>query len=287
MATLPGNRGKRSRTRALSMDTSHLKVNHAGLMTGIKAQTVSMAPSSFAEPDAKAFKVRGPNYLVDKVKVFAESQKFHLAAIDVYSFENPEERYNVGTRRGSFASLFKDSPKKKGKHFTYMVNLILPSDENLALVMCFQPEDPDWHTSDEPWAKSFREYIACDPDTDHFKTRFKLIPKIIEGNFMIRKTVPSKPALLANKGLTVPFHRDDHYFEVDVDITSDSTARFITKMALGASRALVVDMAWLIESKTQEELPETVIGAVRCCRMDLRTNLKVPAGGSLGYDGDS
>jgi len=93
--------------------------------------------------------------------------------------------------------------------------------------------------------------------------------------------------LLANKGLTVPFHRADHYFEVDVDITSDSTARFITKMALGASRALVVDMAFLIESKTQEELPETVIGAVRCCRMDLRTNLKVPAGGSLGYDGDS
>jgi len=171
------------------MDTSHIKVNHAGLVTGIKAQTVSMARSSFAEPDAKAFKVRGPNYLVDKVKVFAESQKFHLAAIDVYSFETPEERYNVGARQGSFASLFKDSPKKKGKHFTYMVNLILPSDENLALVMCFQPEDPDWHTSDEPWAKSFREYIACDPDTDHFKTRFKLIPKIIEGNFMIRKTV--------------------------------------------------------------------------------------------------
>ena len=80
---------------------------------------------------------------------------------------------------------------------------------------------------------AFKEFIECDPNTDHFKTRFKLIPKIIEGNFMIRKTVPSKPALLANKGLTVPFHRDDHYFEVDVDITSDSTARFITKMALG------------------------------------------------------
>ena len=40
----------------------------------------------------------------------------------------------------------------------------------------------------------------------------------------------------------------------------------------------------LRESKQAEELPESVIGCLRCSRVDMRKNLKVPSGGSLGYD---
>ena len=40
---------------------------------------------------------------------------------------------------------------------------------------------------------------------------------------MIRKTVPNRPVLVANKGLKCPMHRARHYFEVDLDVTSVQT----------------------------------------------------------------
>lgn len=51
--------------------------------------------------------------------------------------------------------------------------------------------------------------------------------------------------------------------EVDVDIGSSMVASAIVHLAFGYVTTLTVDLAFLIESQTLEELPEKLLGAVR------------------------
>jgi hypothetical protein len=68
-----------------------------------------------------------------------------------------------------------------------------------------------------------------------------------------------------------------------VDVTSDSKANYITKLALGYSTSIVVDIAFLIEAQDRSELPESIDGVVRFNRTDLTKHKYIPTGASLGY----
>mmetsp|Transcript_36988 Transcript_36988/g.96938 ORF Transcript_36988/g.96938 Transcript_36988/m.96938 type:complete len:954 (-) Transcript_36988:61-2922(-) len=266
------------------VDLQAYEVNYEGIVTGIRQKTVSAEPDSFYEMDACSFKVRGPNYGKDgdKTKIPAAPAGFHLVAFDVYNFEDGDERFNLGSREGSFPNRYRKLPEGRDGKFTYVINLIIPAKfGNMAVVMCFQPEDPMWRTSEALVYKMFRKMMDGDDATR--KQRFKLLPQVVEGPYIIRKTVPVKPALVANKGLMCPFHKAEHYFEVDVDITSDSTAKYITKLALGYSASIVVDIAFLVEGREATELPEAVSGVIRFNRLDLKQHKVVAPGGSLGY----
>jgi len=69
--------------------------------------------------------------------------------------------------------------------------------------------------------------------SDEFRNQaFKLIPRIVEGNFMVKKAVGTKPAILGKK-LRQIYIKTDRFFEIIVDIDSDTVARKITKLSLG------------------------------------------------------
>lgn len=68
-----------------------------------------------------------------------------------------------------------------------------------------------------------------------------------------------------------------------MDVTSDSKANYITKLALGYSTSIVVDIAFLIEAQDRSELPESIDGVVRFNRTDLTKHKYIPTGASLGY----
>ena len=103
---------------------------------------------------------------------------------------------------------------------------------------------------------------------------FKLIPRIVQGNFMIRKAVGSKPALLGRK-LQLSYRRDEtntlpRFFEVMVDIGSDPVADRIVKLALGGAKSLVVDMMFLLEGTDDTVLPERILGGARMEYLDFK-----------------
>ena len=50
-------------------------------------------------------------------------------------------------------------------------------------------------------------------------------------------------------------------------------------MCLGVTKSLVVDMAFLIESQTDEELPESILGVARFCRCDLKKFRRISKNG--------
>lgn len=60
----------------------------------------------------------------------------------------------------------------------------------------------------------------------------------------------------------------DNYFEVDVDVGSDYTAAATVSKAIRLSKELVVDMGICLEGREEAELPEVMIGACTCVRLD-------------------
>ena len=62
---------------------------------------------------------------------------------------------------------------------------------------------------------------------------------------------------------------DSPWFEIDVDIGSSRVAGAILGLVKGYTKVLVIDIAFLLESKTTEELPERMLGSARYFRINL------------------
>ena len=74
---------------------------------------------------------------------------------------------------------------------------------------------------------------------------------------------------MLGKTLRQRFHRGEEYFEVDVDCNSSPAAGRVVSLVKSYAKSLVVDLAFVIEAQTADELPEAVIGAARLMHIDL------------------
>ena len=99
-----------------------------------------------------------------------------------------------------------DPESLKQLPFTFVVNMIVPCSINLSLLLYFQPASKDWREDGTPMSKLLQNFIN-NPDDKFRNDRFKLIPRIVKGNMLIKKAVGSRPAVIGNKGLTVPYFK--------------------------------------------------------------------------------
>jgi len=99
--------------------------------------------------------------------------------------------------------------------------------------------------------------------------RFKFIPRIVEGNWMVQKAVGTTPAILGTK-MTQSYHYNKslNYFEVDVDVGSSSVAKRILNLVRGYAKSITIDCLFLIEGRRADELPEQLLGGVRLSGVD-------------------
>ena len=123
-------------------------------------------------------------------------------------------------------------------------------------------------------AQTARPFIFGDDDTLRDNT-FKLIPKCVDANFIVKRAVGSTPAIIGKK-ITQTYHRGPRWFEVDIDIESSRVAGAIMGLVKGYTKSLVIDIAFVLESKTAAELPERVLGSARFHRVDLEALLPPP-----------
>ncbi|KAH8080998.1 DUF1336-containing protein [Aureococcus anophagefferens] len=106
-------------------------------------------------------------------------------------------------------------------------------------------------------------------DDGHRDARLKLIPRVVEGNWLVRRAVGGghNAAKLA-EALKLSYFSGPDYFEVDADIVGSGAARRILSVVKSATSELVLDLALVVEGATPEDLPEQVLGAVRLHRVD-------------------
>jgi len=110
-----------------------------------------------------------------------------------------------------------------------------------------------------PAHQLLRAFTAPDTSDAWRNGRFKIIPGVEAGPWIVRKAVGNKstPAILG-KQLKQTFSSSPGVFEVAVDCNSSPAAGRIVSMVKSQARHLAVDLAFLIEPQSASELAERV-----------------------------
>ena len=106
------------------------------------------------------------------------------------------------------------------------------------------------------------------PLSDFRHKRFKLIPQITEGPWVVQKAVGSTPAILGQK-VTQRYYRGRNYIETDVHVGSSIVASQIVGLCRGYAKYLTVDIHIVLQGESEEELPEKVLGSLTLQAIDL------------------
>mmetsp|Transcript_36637 Transcript_36637/g.53677 ORF Transcript_36637/g.53677 Transcript_36637/m.53677 type:complete len:1262 (+) Transcript_36637:127-3912(+) len=245
----------------------------------------------WSEPDANSFRVRGKTYKTDKKKVNAGSTLFRLIATDIIQVDasifdgichHPQERVQKAMQREKVLKskgLPSDMPP-----FVVCINIVLPGPPYYHFATYYAVEDMSLINGADgtPSSKLCNEFFFGDSDEFRDKT-FKLIPQIVEGNFVVRKAVGSTPAIMGTK-LKQTYVRTDRFFEVVLDIGSSSVAAGVIRLCSGYAKQIVVDLAFLLEGNDESMLPERVFGTVRLKNIEFGKKLRFLQTGDVDVD---
>jgi hypothetical protein len=198
------------------------------------------------------FRVRSKTFCYDKTKIPTGKHLMDLVAVDW--FQDTKRMDHVVRRHGCAAQV----ASGKGL-FSWVVNLQVPGSTHYSMVFYF--------VSKELVPGSLLQRFV-DGDDEFRNSRLKLIPSVPQGSWIVRQSVGSSPCLLG-KAVDCNYIRGPKYLEIDVDIGSSTVAKGVLGLVVGMITTLVVDMAFLVQANTTDELPERLIGAVRVSHVEL------------------
>jgi hypothetical protein len=271
--------------RRLTRTSSAMMRVEAVLPSPCKFASVPPCWSSqyWSQPSTKALRVRGPYYLDDREKVAPSAfPLMELVALDVQSTEgrrldhialHPNNRLRLATERGEkLPFIWICNFQVPGPPFFHFACYFVAANEDINKL--FDPSSKHVPTHDDrtstAYPPGFRKLLLdfFRGESDEFRDQhFKLIPRVEEGPWVVRVGVPSKPALIGTK-LKNRYFRGENYLEMDVD--ASVVALKLAQMAIGFCRLVTVDMAFLLEGKEPDQLPEQVLAIVRARSPDFR-----------------
>ncbi len=202
--------------------------------------------------DTKFYNVRGPNYLVDKVKQNTKISAMEIVAMQVAIRADPI--LNISAHPDHLIQ--KQHVGRKDRPFLIVLNFIVPTLGNWTTYFAARrgiEKDPVFE-------RMLRNFM--DSDDDYRNHRFKIIPGIVEGPWVVQKGVGNKPAILGTK-IKCNYYKGDNCFEIEVDISSSKIAGSCLSLVRAYTQYVTIDLAFLIESQSFNELPERLLGAIR------------------------
>ncbi|KAH9752882.1 protein ENHANCED DISEASE RESISTANCE 2 [Citrus sinensis] len=204
--------------------------------------------------DGNNFRVRSKHFCYDKTKIPAGKHLMDLVAVDW--FKDTKRMDHVARRQGCAAQV----ASEKGL-FSLIFNLQVPGSTHYSMVFYFV-------TRQLVMGSLLQRFV--DGDDEFRNSRLKLIPSVPKGSWIVRQSVGSTPCLLG-KAVDCNYIRGPKYLEIDVDIGSSTVANGVLGLVIGVITTLVVDMAFLVQANTTDELPERLIGAVRVSHIELKS----------------
>jgi len=233
-----------------------------------------LRPEAWAEVPATSFDVRGKNYLRDKKKAPSEPSLFTLLTVDLVQADrsvldglckHPEERIQTALKREAETGI------KELPNFIFAFNIAVPGPPFYHMVAYFGIDDIAVLKNQEtPCGRLMSKFFFGDSDKFRDNT-FKLIPRIVEGHYIVRKAVGKKPSILGRK-VKQYYVRDENerFFELILDVGSEYVAEKLTALGIGYARSLTLDMMLLFEGADEDTLPERILGGVRLMNLDFK-----------------
>ncbi|XAR54541.1 hypothetical protein NMG60_11029717 [Bertholletia excelsa] len=228
--------------------------------------------NGWASPPGDIFKVRGPEYLVNRVKIPAGEYLLKPLGFDWIRGSTKISDVLKSPNSRVRKVLEEEFPTGR-KPFVWAFNLQVPSKDNYSAVAYFVAMEP------VPEGSLMDQFLKGD---DGFRnSRLKLIANIVQGPWIVKKAVGEQAICIIGRALTCKYSVAEDFIEVDIDIGSSMVANAIVHLAFNYLTALTVDLAFLIESQTEAELPERILGAVRFSELNAAsaTPVELPSDG--------
>ncbi|WOL12950.1 protein ENHANCED DISEASE RESISTANCE 2-like isoform X2 [Canna indica] len=210
--------------------------------------------SSWATADPSTFLIRGRTYLQDHKKIAANGTLMEMVAANWLKSDKRED--DLGGRPGGIVQKY---AAQGGNEFFFIVNLQVPGSTKYSLALYYMMNMP---VESVPLLENFVR-----GDDIYRNSRFKVIPNITKGAWIVKQSVGRK-ACLMGRALEINYFHGRNYLELGIDIGSSTVARGVMGLVLGYLNNLVIEMAFLIEGNTEEELPEFLLGTCRLNHLD-------------------
>ena len=243
-------------------------------------------------PAASNFHVRGAYYLTDKKKVPSADFLLPCRGCDLFLTDNPP--LNIGRNSSILAGKVRDVP-------TFIINYRLPWGVFVAYheipekFLPFVRRNYGYGDTSEPLPSledmAPGERAVCNfflSDTDEKNAVWKIVPVVVEGPWVVKRVVGGKPAIVGKQlPITYTYQPPQpelgfaEYLEADLDIVSSAAARNILAVVRSSVQILTIDLGFVIQGNTKEELPEQMMAGLRLHGLDPLNAEALP-----GFDDD-
>ncbi|KAL7612704.1 hypothetical protein Lser_V15G08016 [Lactuca serriola] len=216
-------------------------------------QTGNLA-HSWSSPEPSLFPIRGETFLEDRKKITAESTLLKTVAVDWLKSDKRED--HLAIRPGNIVQKYAAHGRPE---FFIVINFQVPGSTHYNLASYFMASSP---IKDIPLLETF---IKGD---DAFRnSRFKIIPNVSKGPWILRHAI-RRPTLVGQI-LKINYIHGNNYLEMDVDVGSSALARGLASKTFSCFSNLIIEIAFVIQANTRDELPEHVGGAFRLSHLDM------------------
>jgi hypothetical protein len=133
-------------------------------------------------------------------------------------------------------------------------------------------------------------------DTDVKNKLWKLVPVVVDGPWVVKRVVGGKPAIVGTKlPITYVYQPPEkglaEYLEADLDIVSSAAARNVLAVVRSYTQVLTIDLGYVVQGSTDDELPELMMLGLRLHGLDPLTADLLPDFENMStfpeFDGDS
>ena len=244
----------------------------------------------WSSPPSANFHVRGSNYLRDKEKVPSDQYLFPCRGCDLFLTDTSPT--NVGRNRSILGGTLRDVP-------TFIINYRLPWGVFLSYheipnqFLPFLRRGQGYGDLTTPLPSmdnmSGGERALCNfllSSTEEKNQSFKIIPMVVEGPWVVKRVVGGKPAIIGKKlPITYVYQPPEklphgcqlaEYFEADLDIVSSAAARNILAVVRSYTQVLTIDLGFVVQGNSEEELPEQMMLGLRLHGLDPLTAELLP-----------
>ncbi|KAK4750237.1 hypothetical protein SAY87_027686 [Trapa incisa] len=218
-------------------------------------------PCSWTSGDPSSYLVRGENYLQDHQKIEATGTMMQMVGADWLRSNKRED--DLAGRPGCIVKRYAECGDPE---FFFVVNMQVPGSTTHNLALYYMLKTP---LEEHPLLHRF-----VNGDDAFRNSRFKLIPYISKGSWIVKQSV-GKKACLVGQALEINYFRGKNYLELDIDVGSSTVARGVVSLVNGYLNNLVIEMAFLVQGNSPEELPECLLGTCRLNHLDVQKSVQV------------
>ena len=231
----------------------------------------------YRQADASLFSVRSKQYMDDKRKVPAGESMLDLVGCDTFTTEHKEE--SVSAWQDSVLQRVQRNAVKAGQRAPRMlvIRFVLPGHGERYITHAMYFAEKDWtpESNQDRMYERMLEHFMTGESTKFRAGRLKMLPVVVAGPWVVKQAV-GKPALICKK-VDTSCVVGEGYLELTLDVSTSTVARKVLQMITSFAKELVIDLAFVIEGRSEKELPERVLGSVRVQYVDMDNILSKPS----------